>query len=185
MLQELLEIVKQNALIWFNNLGVLIAWVLGILTLLEFKKKRVSLSIKLEQDEFTSRQIDVNNKIIDATNIEINVDLKNTGLEPTTLAGVDFVSDKELLTNLSAYTNREPMLAQLPSGECITISVGGEKFNNMRIEPKDRKIFKIFIFKKVFLPNDILELNAKLIFRTTEREISNKIKLIRVHGKSL
>lgn len=168
MLQELLEFVKQNALIWFNSLGALIAFVLGIFKILEFKRKRVSLSINLEQDNFVSRRIENPGTYEDVTIIDINVDLRNTGLEPTSLVGVDFYSDNELLSNLKMTT----------SANYTQIGVF-RTFDEIRIEHNDRKIFKLTVSKGVLLPNDVKELKAKLVFKITHKDISKKIKLVR------
>ena len=94
--------------------------------------------------------------------------MTNSGLEPTTLAGVDFYSDNELLTNLEMTTTAkyiEPILIR--------------KFEEIRIKGNDRPPFKLYVYKNVLLPNDIRELNAKLVFKTTHKDISKKIKLIR------
>ncbi len=55
MLKELLEFVNQ-ALIWWNFIGASIAIYLGIL---EFRKKRVSIEIKLGQNNFVSNRIGI------------------------------------------------------------------------------------------------------------------------------
>ncbi|MBN1763203.1 MAG: hypothetical protein JW878_09060 [Methanomicrobia archaeon] len=152
---------------WFHTLGSLIAFALLFLRLIEFRKKRVDLKINLEQDLFTSHQVqdfDTYNE----TEIRIKVELTNKGLEPTTLNGADFYSDYEELNNLSM------------SDEKIMHPYGLEfEFNPIRIEGNDRKTVTLTVFKNTLLPEDKKQINAKVILKTTHKDISKKITLKR------
>lgn len=169
MLQELLDFIKQNGLtMWnlWNFVGASMGIFLGILKILEFKKNRVSIDIELKQKRFSSRRIDYG-EYVDETIIEIDVDLKNKGLEPTTLVGVDFYSNNESLNNLE-MTN---------DSKCVEPFI--RIFEEIRIVGNGRPRFKLHTSKNVLLPNEIRELNATLVFKTTHKDIPKKIKLIR------
>ena len=168
MLNESVEFVKQNGLTMWNFVGASVGIALGILKILEFKKKRVSIDIKLEQENFISSTFKHSGDSEDKTAIEIKVDLRNKGLEPTTLVGVDIYSNNELLNNLNMTTTTKQI------GTLFF-----REFNDIRIEPNDRKMFKLYAHKNALLPNDIKELNVKLVFKTTHEDISKKMKLIR------
>lgn len=168
MLKESLEFVKQNGLTMWNFVGASVGIVLGILKILEFKKNRVSIDIKLEQDNFISNRVEYPGTYQDETIIEIKVDLKNKGLEPTTLAGVNFYSENELLNNLE-MTNTAIYIDPLMR----------RKFDEIRIDGNSRPNFKLYGYKNVWLPNDIMEMNAKLVFKTTHKDYTKKMKLIR------
>jgi len=135
------------------------------LRLWEFYKKRIILKIKLKQNLFSSNHFDSGGQSFNETNIEINVDLRNVGLEPTTLVGVDFNSDYELLNNLEMENRVEYRIRRLTS------------FDEIRIEPNDRKVFVLSLSKNVLLDNSIREINANIIFKTTHKDIKRKIKL--------
>lgn len=148
-----------------QSVGGVIAGMLFFLRLWEFYKKRIILKIKLKQNLFSSNHFDSGGQSFNETNIEINVDLRNVGLEPTTLVGVDFNSDYELLNNLEMENRVEYRIRRLTS------------FDEIRIEPNDRKVFDLSLSKNVLLDNSIREINANIIFKTTHKDIKRKIKL--------
>jgi hypothetical protein len=89
-------------------------------------------------------------------------------LEPTTLNGVDFYSDYEELNNLPMSTRQ------------IHHPYGLEfEFNPVRIEIYDRKTIPLTVFKNILLPEDKKQINAKLILKTTHKDISKRITLER------
>lgn len=147
-----------------QSIGAVIAGILGLLKLWEFNKKRVILKIKLKQNHFSSNHYDSDGESYDDTKIEINVDLRNTGLEPTTLVGVGFNSDHELLNNLVMANRVDYTIGRFSS------------FDEIRIEPNDRKIFDLFLFKDVLI-NNKTEINAKINFKTTHKDLKKKMKL--------
>lgn len=147
-----------------QSIGAFIAIILVFLKLWEFNKKRVILKIKLKQNHFSSNHYNSDGKSYDDTQIGINVDLRNTGLEPTTLVGVDFHSDHELLNNL-VMANRVYNITEM-----------FYSFDEIRIEPNDRKVFDLFIHKNVLI-NNKKELNAAINFKTTQNDIKKKIQL--------
>lgn len=148
----------------FQSIGAIIAIVLGIR---EFRKKKVSLKIKLAQTKFSSKQYENYGDHYSITEIGIKVDLRNIGLEPTTLIGVNFYSNVELLNSLEM------------ANEVDYTQIGRmTRFNDIRIDPNDRMIIELSVFKDILLPKDLTEIKAKLIFKTTHKDISKKIKLI-------
>ena|GEM_PF-2195427 len=154
----------------FQSFGAIIALVLGILKILEFRKNKVSLKINLSQVEFSSMQMNTPSDYNSETIIKIKVDLKNIGLEPTTLTGVDFHSDNKSLNSIKMSNN----VSYTQDRIMIT-----KDFISIRIDSNDRKNIDLSILKYIYLPENITEINTKLIFKTTHKDISKKIKLIR------
>ena len=138
------------------------ALVLGFFKIKEFRKKKVSLKINLSQVEFSSMQNDHSSGIWPETSIQIGVYLKNSGLEPTTLTGVDFSSDnKSLKFKKMSRVYHE------------------NDFAPIRIEANDSMDICLSILEYIYLPENITEINTKLVFKTTHKDISKKIKLKR------
>ncbi len=151
---------------WFQLLGAIIAFVLLFLQINEYRKKRVSLDITLTKAAFYSHEADSYSP--SRTEINITIDLKNTGLEPTTLSGVEFQSDIENLNSVELKNVRY-------SGNSLI----REEFNEVRIDPNDRKNEELFAHIEEFIPQDINEIKGNLIFKTTHKDISKTVTLTR------
>ena len=152
---------------WFQTTGSIVAFLTLILALFEFKKKRVKLKIELNQKEFKS-YIKEDYESISITEIRINAELKNKGLEPTTINGVEFISDYKELNKINMSTSKNHWQAG------ISMS-----FEPLRLEANDRITWELIVFKNIILPPKIDKLGATLIFKTTHKDIKKKILLER------
>ena len=141
---------------WFNLIGSIIAFFLLILQIINYFKKRVNLSIKIKQEEFSSFQDSHDNTF--ETYVIIKADIRNKGLEPTTIAKVEFISDDNLFTNIEMTNNKN--------------------LEEIRIEPNDRIILKFTAFAYMDL-KETNDINAKIIFKTSHKDIIKNIKIIK------
>ena len=125
---------------WFTFFGACLAFLLTGFRLLEYRKKRVALKITLGQLEFFS--VNCNPRFaLNSTRVQIQADIRNVGLEPTTVVGVRFRCPiKEL--------DRHSMtIVDFPNG--------------VRIDGHDRKRVKlVLLVRDCFLDEKIRNLDA-------------------------
>lgn len=168
MIRELLDFIQKMTFSdWFQTVGAFVAFTLGLLRLIEFRKKRVNLQIQLTKDKFISHQTH-GYDTFNVTEIKIKAELINKGLKPTTINGVEFFSEYEDLSNLEMSTTKH-------HNKCgITLT-----FEPIRLEANDRKTMNLIIFKNILLPGEIIKLDSKLKFKTPHKDITQKIILER------
>ena len=152
-LQSLLnEIANYSLLDVIQLTGAILAFILGVL---EYKKNRVSLVINLNQEEFTS-EIRSNNDQEPNTYITILADIRNKGRKPTTISGAKFFSHIISLNNLEMRM-------------CDTV----------RMDENHREEIKLYLTTYEFLPKEIQNIEATIIFKAGDKDIKEKISLIR------
>ena len=149
---------------WFQLTGSILAFVLTIFAIIDFRKKRVKLVINLEQDEIKSFHNEDTDT--DETIIQIKLDIMNKGLEPTTITGATFYSNYEEL-------NKVPVddICNMNPGNMIY------RFDYIRMDANDRIEQKLWVRKSILLPEKITKINGKIIFRTSLGEKKSNIKL--------
>jgi len=154
------EAIAQYTLLdWFQLVGAVVAFILAILKGWEFWKNRVRLDISLKQKRFKSQTIKDHDSY-DITEIEIDVDLKNKGLEPTSISSVEFHSSIKGLHKIEM---------------CNVVHY----FEKIRVDSNDRTEFVLYLKKNILLSDTIKSLDATLIFKTTHKDISQHIILKR------
>ncbi|MFH1209622.1 MAG: hypothetical protein V1663_02435, partial [archaeon] len=99
------------------------------------------------------------------TFIEIEADIVNKGLEPTSISKILLNLDYKGIKDVEVYNS----------------SFGKESsFKKIRVDSNDRLSQRLStLIYGLYLPNEIKEINATLIFHTTHKDLKKGIKLIK------
>ncbi len=141
---------------WVTLIGSLVGLVVGFLKIFEYIKNRPSLIICIKQETFICNK--GNSMIASLTKVGIQADIWNKGKVPCTITEVKFYSDYEEFSEMTLY---------------------GKNAEAIRIDAPDRKKHSFYGAKEVALPEEVKELNAKLVFITSDKPVVKKIILKR------
>lgn len=154
----LLEVHSYRLTDWFTVTGSVMAFILGILKIVEYKQDQINLIINIKNACFTTEP---ENAVYDSggTRADFLINIRNKGRQPTTISRIDLFSDNPDYNNLRAiYSIYE--------------------FKPIRIEGNDSIELELFTRKMIYL-EDLSELKCILKFETSHREITKKIKVTR------
>jgi len=136
-----------------------VSLILGVHNLWKLRRNKVNLEIDVKQKRFDSESLGDYDERTEKTKIGIEADIRNKGLEPTSISKVMMYID---------YGKTK--------GEMFN-DLTWNKFKKIRIEANDRKSEELNIVYPIFIPKEIKEVNAEIIFHTTYKNIIKKIKL--------
>lgn len=142
-------------------IGLCLSLILGIFNLWKLKRNRVNLNVELKQIKFDSESTSDYDQKIEETIISLEADIKNKGLEPTSISKVTMELDYKKIKG-EMFTQWNP-----------------REFFNIRLEPNDRKSQMLHIKYPLFIPKEIKEVNATVKIYTTYKDIVKEIKLIK------
>lgn len=149
----------------FNTAGTLVALVLGYYKLKQYRKKKVNLEIQIEPTKFYSRDSNMSPK---ETKIAFDLDIRNAGLEPTTISSIQFKNEVEGLEECD-MKNRTWTQNQMIHSE----------FNPIRLSKNDRKDVSIHTTQNAFIDEDTEEIEGELVFNTTHEDVTRDVTITR------
>ena len=144
---------------WYTYVGAAVVLLLGLLKLREYQRKRVALQINLEKKLFFCERWE-DRGVSNTTCLELVADLRNTGLEPTTVSGV------RLTSNISDLDNQRLELLDTPTG--------------LRLDANDRKRLCLRMrLPGIVLSDEVLAVDAVFHFETSHGDKKCSLRIRR------
>ncbi len=141
-----------------KTIGALLAFVVLFFQLRDYWKNRVDVIILVKQRTFET----YNMKGFDSeptTRLMIEADIRNIGLQPTTIAEVKMYSKEKSLDNKR-------------------LDVNGHQ-QGIRLEPNDRRMVTLSYSWSHEMPNSLKKIGVRLLFKTTHENKKKTLKLKR------
>lgn len=102
------------------------------------------------------------------TKIEFELDIKNSGLEPTTISKIEFKSEVDELEECEMKNRR-----------WAENNMHHSEFNPIRVEKNDRKNVSIHTYQNTFIGDDLDNIEGELTFKTTHENVNKEIEIKR------
>lgn len=154
---------------WFTIFGSFFAFILTILKIDEIIKNRIMLKIDVKEAYFVSKPSNLCGEP-DRTRLDIVLDIRNEGRQPTTISGIDFYSNITNFSDFMLYNEISSSASgkiRMPSFEPIEVKA------NYRIEKK------IFTEKMIYLEN-LNEFDCTLNIKTAHKTIVQKVNVLKI-----
>lgn len=154
----LLEVSSYRLTDWFTVSGSAMAFILGILKIIEYKQDQIDLIINIKDAYFTTEPV---NAVYDSggTRADFLINIRNKGRQPTTISRIDLFSDN-------------------PNYNDLRVIYSIYEFKPIRIEGNDSIELKLFTKKMIYL-EDSNELKCTLKFETSHKKIAKETKVNR------
>jgi len=144
---------------WIQLAGILVAFILGIMKVIDLSNNRLKLAMKVLSKKFNNRQ--GNGYETPSLDLEILIDINNKGKQKTSISKIIFESDNPKFNNI----------------ELNSFEMGGvPRLFPIKIDGHDRREIKFYGHKKDYIDN-FDGMNGKLIFKTSHKDFIVNIKI--------
>lgn len=157
---------------WFNFTGSVIAFVLLAMKISDYRRNQIKLDVDLKLLSFSTnppaKEKTGYSEDFARTSITILANIKNTGLQPTSISKVELISSYNNFTNIKLLNRSEPAY----NGALLS-----NYFEPIRVESNDSIEMKFFTEKQLYIEN-FESMNCSIEFHTSHKTIRENLKVI-------
>ena len=154
---------------WFNFTGSIIAFVLLAMKISDYRRNQIKLDINLKLLSFSTnppaKEKTGYSEDFARTSITILANIKNTGLQPTSISKVELISSHNNFTNIRL------------SNRSVFNDAFSPDFEPIRVESNDSIDMEFFTVKELYIEN-FESMNCSIEFHTSHKIIRENLKVI-------